>query len=125
LSGLEIGRLIRSHQMSITAVDYCASSCVFMMMGGLNRAVEAEAKIGVHQFYLPRAINDSTKTQFTGEDLIEQQKLQGRLQDYAAEMGIDSGIIALASKTDPRDMTILVSDQLRAFKLVSILRLIN
>ncbi len=100
---MHLGRLIRAHQITIVANEICASACVFALMGGVRRYFSAGTKIGVHQFYSDRVLENLEKKEFTGVEQIAQQVTMGAVLEYASEMGIDSALIALASKTLPID----------------------
>lgn len=107
-AGMELGRLIRETgattfvaktvQMLEEGLEHyeeteegiCASSCAFAFMGGTERFVDDDGKLGVHQFYS------------RGEDEVPSeivQVLAGLTLFHTIEMGVDPRVIVAASGT--------------------------
>jgi hypothetical protein len=110
-----MGRSLRRHGLSTVAFNVCASACTYMTMGGVNRVVVKDTAFGVHQFSF--AEPDPEKPVFTTKNLEEFQTMVADLHDYASEMGVDTQVVAIASRTPPGDITNLTREQLVAFKV--------
>ena len=120
-AALEIGRLIRAHQITVLVSEKCLSACVFVLMGGVQRYHERGSRVGVHQFYSDRILQNLDKKEFTGGEQIRQQMLLGQLLSFASEMGVDSALIGLASRTLPINMHILSEQELITYGLSRVL----
>lgn len=118
-AALDLGRLIRAHQITVLVTNECLSACVFVLMGGGSRYYEPGAQLGVHQFYSERTIRNVDKKEFTGAEQIAQQILVSRLIEYTTEMGVDPSLIALASRTLPTEMRILTDREIATYKLAA------
>lgn len=70
-SALEIGRLIRSHLVQRSTWDYCYSSCVIILAGGVRRfpmvilpgGVPGPAKLGIHRPFTEKTDKDFSSIQ--------------------------------------------------------------
>jgi hypothetical protein len=119
-TGLELGRLIRLHRMSVAAFGNCDSACTYVFMGGVQRVVIRGTRFGVHQFYNADALAKPDEKYYTARDFIENQKLIARLSEYVDEMGIDQAVLALASKTAPDSVNSLTRQQLQAYRIENV-----
>jgi hypothetical protein len=119
-TGIELGRLLRQHGLSVAAFGSCDSACAYMMLGGVNRVVTRGTRIGVHQFYTPEALAKPDEKFYSARDLMAKQMLMARLSDYVEDMGVDQALIALASKTLPSTVTPLSRRQLLAYKIENV-----
>lgn len=99
VAGLQMGRLIRQHQMSIVINDDCASACAYAAMGGVTRQVDHNGRIGLHQFSR-RSTTESLNSRIESDAQI----VIATLIDYVQEMGVDPSILSRASKTSPEDI---------------------
>lgn len=125
LSGLRIGKIIRDRGgntgVGVSAPNeygffdlgpgICASAAVFALIGGVKRFIGDSDKIGLHQFYDPRALIDPSSPQFTGEESIKQQATMGILTYYTRSMGINTDLLFIASQTHPSEVTWLSRKQ--------------
>ena len=103
VTGLRIGQILRERGVDTRLVDrvmgengvlvdrpVCLSACVYAFMGGVNRTVEPNALIGVHQF---RAKNDADASQASA------QRAMAILGVYVERMGVDRRILDVAALT--------------------------
>ncbi len=79
----------------------CASACVYAFLGGEKRFAGGNTKLGVHQFYDAKAIEDPIKKSASGIDRSVDQLITGLLLEYVVRMGIDARLISLASRVPP------------------------
>lgn len=113
---IAMAMLIRDRRLSTVVAEgaLCASSCPLMLAGGVQRAVDANAAIGLHQFYA------------TGEAVLEPAQAMADAQATAARiarhldlMGVDPALWLHALDTPPQSLYYLSSDELRDFNLVT------
>jgi hypothetical protein len=130
---LRLGRLIRSRRINVRVArtvpfpvegagrefqtgepGTCASACALVLMGGVERQIEDDSRVGVHQF-------SSSRSRLTREQetISSTQYTVAELSAYAAEMGVSPTLIALASATPPSSMLWLSQEQLERSKLVT------
>ncbi|NEV60984.1 hypothetical protein [Thiorhodococcus minor] len=92
-----LGRYLRANGLR-TAVDgYCASACVDVLAGGVERYVTGDAKLGVHQSKVPSRYS----THEGGQLYVADSFL------YLREMGIDADV-AIAAAAVPNDQILLI-----------------
>ncbi len=91
---------------------YCYSSCAYAFLGGVERIIDAENKLGFHQFYDSKAMNNLSQKQFDGHDMVIDQKITGYIVQYLESMGIDIRLYSLIASTHPKDMYSLSKDEL-------------
>jgi len=110
--GIELGRLIRetgattavgdTRSLTGDLADYeetipgvCVSACAFAFMGGVERWIDPEDRLGVHQFY-----------SVSGDDLDSEttQQLVGYTLMYVLQMGIDPALVVASSGTSPDEI---------------------
>lgn len=77
----------------------CASACVFVLMGGIEREIAEGSQVGVHQF-APSADEIASIASTTSST----QSIMAELQGYAIQMGVNPGVLTLASSTTPENM---------------------
>ena len=125
LAAMELGRLIRAtgaatsvgqtlsfdddfSDYNETVPGVCASACVFALMGGVERWVEDESMVGVHQFYSA-----------SGEDIDSEtvQKVAGISLLYTLRMGIDPSVIVAAGVTSPDGIYWFSTEEIHEFGL--------
>lgn len=125
--GIKLGEIIREVGASTSVADsvpiddpeapdwhrettsgICASACAFAFMGGVERYVDYESLLGVHQFY---SDNDTAST---SEDV---QILSGMTLLYTTRMGIDPDVIVAASQTPPEEIYWFTAEDLAAYGL--------
>ncbi|MEL7258187.1 MAG: hypothetical protein AAFN80_10155 [Pseudomonadota bacterium] len=113
---IQIGRFIRETGINtrMLAGEYCYSACPYILMGGVERDVDAAAHVGVHQHYF----GESTilPASFAVEDI---QAGQGEVMLYLDEMGIDPLIMVPALTTPPDEIYVLLPEELREFGVIT------
>lgn len=85
----------------------CASACAFALVGGTNRLIEDQAKLGVHQFFGKSGQIGDANTQLTVVALA----------GYLEEMGINRELLDIASLTPAHDMYWLSSAEIRRLRI--------
>jgi len=75
----------------------CASACAYAYLGGVDRTLDKDAKLGFHRFYQEDAIAQPTAKLFTGQDLGNAQMIKAALTLYTLKMGVDAALVALAA----------------------------
>ncbi|MBS7743519.1 MULTISPECIES: hypothetical protein [unclassified Chelatococcus] len=125
-AGLKLGEMIRSKKMATEVgadalvpdmkrmwssgdvtkrtPGECASACAYAFLGGVERSLDPDSKLGFHRFYLPSAFQAPTETLFTGNDLDRTQRLTAALALYVAKMGVDARLMGVASEFGPGEM---------------------
>jgi hypothetical protein len=88
-------RIVASHVI-------CASACTLAFMGGVQRVVEPDARYGVHQFYARHDIGDRAT-----------QNVIVAMAAYIEEMGVDRGVLDVASMVPPEKMYWLPPDAIQ------------
>jgi hypothetical protein len=91
-------------RMSERIPGLCASACAYAFLGGVERTIEEGSRIGFHRFYKPEAVAQPTIRQFSGDDLDSTQRAMAGLLLYTIEMGVDAGLVVLASDAGAADM---------------------
>lgn len=91
----------------------CASACAYAFLGGVERRLDTNSRLGFHRFYRQSAIQNPTATLFTGHDLDEAQKLTAALVLYVVRMGVDGRVVSLAAEAGPSEMRWINSDEAR------------
>jgi hypothetical protein len=79
----------------------CESMCAFVLLGGVQRWVPAEARVMVHQIWLGDRRDDPTAATYSAEDLVLVQRDIGRLAKYTVEMGGSIELLDLALRIPP------------------------
>jgi len=98
----------------------CESMCAFVLLGGVQRSVPAEARVMVHQIWLGDRRDDPTAANYSAEDLVLVQRDIGRLAQYAAEMGASADLLDLALRIPPWEpMHAMTRDELRRSRLTT------
>jgi hypothetical protein len=95
----------------------CASACVYAFIGGGTRFA-SKSKIGIHQFYDGKALNEPLAKTASAVDRSVDQLLAGLLLEYVMRMGVDARLISLASSVPPwEDMKWLSGQELLDLKI--------
>lgn len=112
MDALEIGRRIRAEGIAtaMSAEEVCLSACPYMLMAGVERQVDAAAKVGVHQHYYGES---TVMPAFMAVEDI--QRGQAEVIRYFTEMGIDLGLMEHSLATPPDEIYILLPEELRRF----------
>jgi hypothetical protein len=82
----------------------CASACAYTFLGGVDRTMDSDAKLGFHRFYQENALAQPSAKLFTGQDLGNAQMITAALTLYTLKMGVDASLIALAASAGPSEM---------------------
>lgn len=95
----------------------CASACVYAFIGGVTRYA-SKSKIGIHQFYDGKGLNEPLAKTASSIDRSVDQLLTGLLLEYVIRMGIDARLISLASSVAPwQEMKWLSAQELVDLKI--------
>ena len=98
----------------------CESMCAFVLLGGVQRTVPAEARVMVHQIWLGDRRDDPTAATYSAEDLVLVQRDIGRLAQFTAEMGASMDLLDLALRIPPWEpLHAMTRDEIRRTKLAT------
>ena len=113
---LQIGGAIRKAGLDTTmlAGDFCYSACPYILAGGVERQVDIDASVGVHQHYFDE--NTVLPAFVAVEDI---QRGQAEVVAYLSEMGIDLRITQHALSTPPDEIYVLLPEELREYRMVT------
>jgi hypothetical protein len=102
---------------AITGGASCASACVLVLAGGLERLAGPVPLVGVHQITTlvkePEGLAHLTSTR----KLYEQQGIDAEVTDYLAAMGVGDPVMTLARKTPAASVRWLSLAELKASHL--------
>src|SRR5258706_13753785 len=76
----------------------------YAYLGGVERNLDEDAKLGFHRFYQENALEQPSAKLFTGDDLGNAQMITAALTLYTLKMGVDASLIALAATAGPNEM---------------------
>ncbi|QIE41369.1 hypothetical protein G5B39_05000 [Rhodobacteraceae bacterium SC52] len=112
LDALALGRHIRKAEIGTQVLrgEFCYSACPYLFAGGVERTIEEDAYIGVHQHFFGQST--VLPAAFAVEDI---QRGQGDVMVYLIEMGIDPAVMQFALTTPPDEIYILLPEQLETF----------
>ena len=79
----------------------CASMCAFVLLGGTQRRVPAEARVLVHQIWPGTKRHDASAETYSAEEIMRIQRDVGQIARYTVEMGADIEIFDLAMRIPP------------------------
>ena len=96
----------------------CASACAYAFLGGVERSLDPDAKLGFHRFYTANSLSASSSKIFTGEDLDETQRIAAALLLYVVDMGVDARLFALASQAGPNEIRWLEPQEAKDLRVV-------
>ncbi|HVY58682.1 MAG TPA: hypothetical protein VHA77_12595 [Xanthobacteraceae bacterium] len=97
---------------------YCASVCVYLLLGGLHRHVPDEARLFVHQVWPATKRTDALTANYPAAMLVGMQRVLGKLARYTVEMGVDIELFELSTHVPPWEaMRPLTRDELRRFRV--------
>lgn len=150
LAGLKLGAIVRALNADTTVgksvgkegangvvwtdpnyrgdVGSCASACVLAFAGGVQRyavstvsvGFQETGRLGVHQFYDPRALEGMDKKIFDALDRSRDQLLVGLILEQLLRFGVSSELIAIASKTPWTEVRWLSDEELKRTNLDNI-----
>ena len=95
----------------------CASACGYAFLGGEERLLDTNAKLGFHRFYTRDALASSTNKLFSGQDLDNTQRIAAALSLYIINMGVDARLLALASQAGPSEIRWLTLQEARDLRV--------
>jgi hypothetical protein len=129
-TAMQIGRLFRANMAKVVAHGTCASSCIFLLLGGVQRSVMPDetsatsltfnllqptlvARIGVH-----RAYRTSVAASETAKDIrAARVALKERVVKYLEEMDIAPELASLMDATPPEEMRFLSKQELARYRI--------
>ena len=113
---VELGRALRDLNIDtrIATGDVCLSACPYIFVGGVERAVDRDGSLGVHQHYFGE--NTVLPAFLAIEDV---QRGQGQVMTYLDEMGVDPLLMQHALITPPKSIYIFVRDELDRYRLIT------
>jgi hypothetical protein len=112
------GHPMFGERASVRAAGRCASACAYAFLGGIERRIGPDSRIGFHRFYHEIALLRPSAELFTGEDLDANQRTLARIVLYVVKMGVDARIVPLASEAGADDMRWLSSDEASELRVV-------
>ncbi len=128
LGGLALGEKFRKHGYGTDvgstdasrdlAPGVCASACAYAFLGGTERSLEPNSKLGFHRFSVKSGLEQPTAKLFTGHDLDSAQRITAALVFYTMKMGIDPRLVVLASGSAPDEVRWLSQDEARDLRVV-------
>lgn len=104
-------------RMSERTGGLCASACAYAFLGGVERTVDQDSKIGVHRFYFKDAVMKPTLRQFTGQDLDGTQRMVAGILLYVMRMGVDARLVSLAAEAGAAEMRWLSPSEVTDLKV--------
>jgi hypothetical protein len=112
---LAIGRALREAGLAtvMEAGDICLSACPYMLAGGVSRAVDDMAMVGVHQHYFGE--NTALPAFLAVSDI---QAGQADVMAYLDEMGVDVRVMQHALSTPPESIYVLLPEELSGYRMV-------
>ena len=115
---LEIGRLMRAEGASITVGPgaSCLSSCVFLLMGAIERHISGGARVGIHRPSL-RALPEGGPRQGSEDEIVE--TMTGQLVVYAQQMNVPRRIIDAMMVIPPDRLKLLSAAELAAYGITA------
>lgn len=113
---LAIGTRLRDDKREtlVLAGDICMSACPYILAAGTRRRVSESASVGVHQHYFGE---NTLLPAFVAVQEI--QRGQGRVLSYLNDMGIDPMLMTLSLATPPKDIYVLLPEELEQYRLAT------
>lgn len=114
-AAMRLGRMIRERGLgTIQSRRFeCASACAFAFAGGRSRVADA-GSIGVH-----RSSFDEEAGLSTADAVQAIQEATSDVMLYLTEMGVDPGLMQLATQYDASDIRYLSSEEMAMFHLIT------
>src|ERR1700722_7358674 len=84
---------------AITGGATCASACVLVLAGGVERLVGPSALVGVHQSTTPVSETEGLAHLKSTRKIYEQRGVDAAVEAYLAAMGVGDPVMTLARKT--------------------------
>lgn len=92
-----LGRYLRATGLRSAVDGYCASACIDVLAGGVERYVTPKARLGIHQSTVPRRYSSHEGGQLYVADAFR----------YLREMGVDADV-AIAAASVPNDEILII-----------------
>jgi hypothetical protein len=105
---------------AITGGATCASACVLVLAGGVERLAGPVPLIGVHQITTLVKEPEGLAHLMSTRKLYEQQGIDAEVTDYLAAMGVGEPVMTLARKTPAASVRWLSLAELRASRLTTL-----
>lgn len=121
VAALKIGGVIRRAQLATAVASFdahkgelgpatCASACVYVLLGGVDRTVQRGSRVGVHQIYAAEASALSAS---------DAQWLNALVAVHLNKMGASFELLTLAMGAAPSTMRWLAPRELAAYGVVA------
>ncbi len=109
---LAIGKRLREEGFNtlMEPGDICLSACPYILASGVERLIDDDAQVGVHQHYFD--VNTVLPAFLAVEDV---QRGQGAVMRHLNEMGIDPLVMQHALVTPPDEIYVLLPDELQTY----------
>jgi hypothetical protein len=119
-----VGRTVKlpgeAQRAKLSPRGECASMCVFVLLGGVQRKVPAEARILVHQIWPGGKRYDASAETYSAEEMVRIQRDVGRIARYTVDMGGDIELFELAMRIPPWEkLRALTPPELRRMRLMT------
>lgn len=109
-TAVEIGRLLRAHEARVST-DLCMSSCVLVLIGGVERHVWIYSKpgwgVGLHRPYF----GTLSPSLSSAEIARERQRLLMEVAGYIKDMNVSSRLLDLMEAIPPEKMKVLTQSE--------------
>ena len=92
--------------------------CAFILLGGVERHVPAEARVLVHQIWPGNRREDATAASYSATDLVRIQRELGQMARYAIDMGGDVELFEIAMRIPPWErLRALTPEELKRLRM--------
>ncbi|HEY5207575.1 MAG TPA: hypothetical protein VIJ63_23700 [Roseiarcus sp.] len=105
---------------AITGGATCASACVLVLAGGVERLAAPSARVGVHQTTTLVSESEGLAHLKSTRKIYEQQGVDAAVETYLAAMGVGDPVMTLARKTSAASIRWLSPAELKDSHLVSL-----
>ena len=92
----------------------CGSACAFAFLGGIERTLDPDSKLGFHR---PFFVTGNALTEPTTNDT---QKIIAALLLYIVNMGVDARLIVLANEASPNDVRWIRPNEARDLQVTTV-----
>jgi hypothetical protein len=105
------------HGNLITSGVLCASACPYLMLGAVSHEIAPDASLGVHTPKVVVSFQHGKPTQSVLNTATErgEERVHRTLKNYLSRMGVEAGLLDLASSIKFEDMHILTREELVRF----------
>lgn len=113
---IAMSKLIREKAIATKVGEkaLCASSCPIVFAGGVTRAAEKNAVVGVHQVF-----NASIESLSPDQAMASAQAITARVARHLNEMGIGAGLWIHALETPPNQLYYLTPAKMSEYRLTN------